>query len=561
MDIDVLLNEIKIKNDDIINIYQFGSRVYGTNTEKSDWDFFIIVNDDFPTEKNGYIEIEAENIDANVYRISTYFEKLKNNELQALMCQFLPEEKIWMEKKKFSFEILYPRLKISVLKEASRHLHSLAPRFAKEKNFYQENKMKLQSIRDLLFGIQIVKFGKILDYSEANKFKEYEKIEILYDELCLEFSNLIEPKSIEEGNTMAIMKFIDEYGYQNLHKYYEIESSLHVKFEELIQFCYTKNTPEVKISKEACGVIIDVKKKQLVSYPLGRIFLHGLYHCDRIDWSSAFYSEFIEGQRLNFYSVKNVWYISTPGYCSIAYWEDFSGWILMDSTKKKLFNSFNHFWKHKGYKIFNQEFISFNLTFMFYSKDLHSDSIVKYDQDKLVLISIRDMESLKELEISEEIQFDKLSFTPCKSYGEVLKISYSLNPIQQKGFIINDKNFNRIKLISPQFSALKDLLDQKDPILPLFIEIISRKTDTTFLEHFPKLKENFDSSKVKFDNICKEIQTEFDGIKEIEKKDFIKKCSTSTYKVILQKMKSLEIFNVKDYLSSIPLHQFEKYFK
>jgi predicted nucleotidyltransferase len=561
MDVDLLLKEIKIKNNDVFNIYQFGSRIYNTNTEKSDWDFFIIVHDDFPTEKNGYIEIEAENIDANVYRISTYFEKLKNNELQALMCQFLPDEKIWMEKKKFSFKILYPRLKIAVLKEASRHLHSLAPRFAKEKNFYQENKMKLQSIRDLLFGIQIVKFGKIVDYTEANQYKENDDMDILYDKLSLEFSNLIEPKSIEEGNSLTIMNFIEKFGHQNLHKYYEIESCLHVEFEELIQFCYTKNTPEIKISKEACGIIIDVKKKYIVAYPLGRIFLHGLYHCDRIDWNFAFYSEFIEGQKLIYYRFKNLWYLSTTGDCSVAFWDNDSGWMLLNPAKKDLFNSFNNLWKKKGYKIFNEKFNNCTLTFMFYSKELHYDSIVKCDQDKLVLISIRDVESMNELVLPEDISYDKLSFNICKSFGEVLKISYSLNPIQQKGFIIIDKNFNRIKLISPQFSALKDLLESKEPSFPLFLEIISRRTDTTFLEYHPKLKENFESFKMKYENICDEIQKEFDKIKNLEKKEFTKTCSKSNYIVILQKMKSLEIFSVKDYLSSVPLHQFEKYFK
>ncbi|CAF1413738.1 unnamed protein product [Adineta steineri] len=39
-----IINELKLDNDEIKNIYNYGSWVYGTNHEKSDRDFLIIMN-------------------------------------------------------------------------------------------------------------------------------------------------------------------------------------------------------------------------------------------------------------------------------------------------------------------------------------------------------------------------------------------------------------------------------------------------------------------------------------------------------------------------------------
>jgi predicted nucleotidyltransferase len=51
MNIDELRKRLKEYDGNIeerwLSIYQWGSRVYGTNTERSDWDFLIVVTTEY----------------------------------------------------------------------------------------------------------------------------------------------------------------------------------------------------------------------------------------------------------------------------------------------------------------------------------------------------------------------------------------------------------------------------------------------------------------------------------------------------------------------------------
>ena len=169
------LNRTKLTDNEIINLYQYGSRVYGNFTQKSDYDFIAIVknktNDQFSDNK----------INVNFFDEIGHKTRLLNHEISALECQFLNKEFIWKESKKFDW-----KLDLQMLR------HSLS---AKSSNSWVKAKKKLtipadydldigrkslwHSIRIIKYGIQIGTIGKIYNYAECNEL--YKEIINIYD--------------------------------------------------------------------------------------------------------------------------------------------------------------------------------------------------------------------------------------------------------------------------------------------------------------------------------------------------------------------------------------------
>jgi len=118
-----LLNRAKLSDNDILNVYQYGSRVYGNFTTKSDYDFIIIVKNKTQEQFSDSL------INVNFFDEEGHKTRLLNHEISALECQFLDKQFIWKESKKYNW-----KLDLQILR------HSLS---AKSSNSWVKCKKKL----------------------------------------------------------------------------------------------------------------------------------------------------------------------------------------------------------------------------------------------------------------------------------------------------------------------------------------------------------------------------------------------------------------------------------
>ena len=92
MNYSLLLQKLKRPEKDILNVYCYGSRVYGNVTDKSDYDFIVIV-------KEKMCEQFSDNqINVNFFTEEEHQKRLDLHEISALECHFLSENFIWKEK-------------------------------------------------------------------------------------------------------------------------------------------------------------------------------------------------------------------------------------------------------------------------------------------------------------------------------------------------------------------------------------------------------------------------------------------------------------------------------
>lgn len=154
------------KEKTILNIYPYGSQVYGTANEQSDNDYIVVVegNEGF------YDQIIVEDGDCTVYDEKAFQEKIDMQELSVLECLSLPKDKVIKEDRQFDLIINIPQLRKAVSAKCSNSFAKARKKLQVEKDYNPlvAKKSLFHVMRMQMFGIQLATQGRITNFSEAN---------------------------------------------------------------------------------------------------------------------------------------------------------------------------------------------------------------------------------------------------------------------------------------------------------------------------------------------------------------------------------------------------------
>jgi len=167
MELERILKELKNYDGNILNIYMYGSKVYGTDNESSDDDYIVIVEGD----KGESNELRTEGIDISIYDEKKFKELLEEHEISAIECISLNDEKIILERRKFDFILDKNKLRQSISTKASNSWVKAKKKILVKEDYqpYIAKKSLFHSLKIILYGIQIAENGKIVDFTVANK--------------------------------------------------------------------------------------------------------------------------------------------------------------------------------------------------------------------------------------------------------------------------------------------------------------------------------------------------------------------------------------------------------
>ena len=141
-------------------IYDYGSRVYRTNSEKSDYDYIVVLlNNDGITSQ----EIRDENINIHFMNEIDFQAGLNNHKINILECYF-------QNKHHFKFNLNLKLLREEISGKSSNSFVKAKKKIEVEKEYYLGWKSLFHSLRIVNFGIQIASQGKIYDYSQSNNY-------------------------------------------------------------------------------------------------------------------------------------------------------------------------------------------------------------------------------------------------------------------------------------------------------------------------------------------------------------------------------------------------------
>lgn len=226
-------------------IYSYGSRVYGTHTEQSDFDYIVVLKKGIPKTDS------LINIEENHYQIYTHEEflfKIKNHDIMALECIF---SQSWHRKKKDAEEFYkYFELNLNSLRESISTISNNSWVKGKKKLIVSGDydkragiKSVFHSIRILDFGIQVARHGSIYDYSSKNyiwtellKLSEQYDADILWEKINSKFKSVfnsissefkqLAPKDLKirdrKKSLKEILERIDMYSPELLEEIWEL---------------------------------------------------------------------------------------------------------------------------------------------------------------------------------------------------------------------------------------------------------------------------------------------------------------------------------------------------
>lgn len=198
-----------ITDDNVLNIYQFGSRVYGSHTDESDYDYILIVGKYF----------EPDDINIHVHTVQNFQRLLHNHDIQALECFFLPSNSKFILKDNIdlTFNLDKSKLRTSISTISSNSFIRSKKKLIVQGDYDVNLAIKsfFHSLRIIDFGIQIALHGTITNYGSHNYILEdlrnlseqYQSVELwniidtkyreYYNKLRTEFKKLC-PKENKE---------------------------------------------------------------------------------------------------------------------------------------------------------------------------------------------------------------------------------------------------------------------------------------------------------------------------------------------------------------------------
>lgn len=171
-----ILQQFDIPAELVVNIYPYGSRVYGCHHEGSDHDWVIVYkaamlpNGAF---KNNAISSPDRKHQAICYSRSGFRSAIDYYDITALECMFLRPDKVILNKMNFAVRQWDPKAMVSeVITKSSTSWHAAMMSFHTYHDEERAKKGVYHALRILGFGLQMTETGAITDYGAYNDLRQ-----------------------------------------------------------------------------------------------------------------------------------------------------------------------------------------------------------------------------------------------------------------------------------------------------------------------------------------------------------------------------------------------------
>ncbi len=319
-----------------------------------------------------------------------------------------------------------------------------------------------------------------------------------------------------------VQEFLRTHGLQALVDKYKIKVSQHQRYPELHGFNYDQiESPMGEPIVQQCrGLILNAnptegRKWSVVAYPYDKFFNHGEGHADTIDWSSAQVYEKLDGTLCTLYWYAGEWHVATRGR------PDASGSNSAGSgTFAELFWKT---WKDLGYEMPVPDDEDTCLMFELCTKE--NRVVVRHPQPRIVLHGVRDLEVgpnyLQECNPAAwagHYGWECVKTYPLQTLDQAITAAATFQGHEHEGFVVVDKDFNRIKLKNPAYVAMAHMTNHMSH--KRMLEIVRIGEAPEFLALFPEWTADYEFVKAKYDAFVLGLEDVWQQHKHLHGKEF-----------------------------------------
>lgn len=251
------------------------------------------------------------------------------------------------------------------------------------------------------------------------------------------------------------------------------------------------------------GLILDSADNwNVVAYPYRKFFNLGEGYGQEIDMTSAKIYTKSDGSLITLYWYKDKWNVATTGTIDASSDANAGQYTFADL-----------FWKAAEVVYGSvEEFISridTNFNYMFELMTPYNLVVTLHSDFKLELHGARDMRTWKEVDIESITNLVKVKTCDDIKSIEDIYASFEGMTWQEEGYIICDKNFNRVKIKNPAYVAAHHIATGQSPYF--IMSIVKANELDEFLVYFPTRKDEFYDLQNKYNSFINYIQDIFDG--------------------------------------------------
>jgi hypothetical protein len=313
---------------------------------------------------------------------------------------------------------------------------------------------------------------------------------------------------------------------EQLKAEFGIRAKPHPKYPNLIHLSYDQiESPSgSELVGDCRGLILDSSTDwDVVAYPFRRFANYGEDWASPIDWESARFTEKLDGSLMIVWFYDDQWQVSTKGS------PDASGAVGdFDFTFEELFwqTLFDQLpawydqllWYRDADALDGRRMtLSPHRTYSFELTSPYNRVVCTYGAvNKLTLIGVREnFGPFREIDTNEYAEYlPVVQEYPICSVLEALEAVQDLNPIDNEGFVVVDKNFNRVKIKSPKYVELHHLRTGMG-IKPL-IRLLRMGETREFLTYFPEYQRLIDEIQSQLDAYVADVESTYAGLRQIE---------------------------------------------
>lgn len=227
------------------------------------------------------------------------------------------------------------------------------------------------------------------------------------------------------------------------------------------------------IVKEARGLILEDVTWKIIAFPFKKFFNFGEIHADIIDWDSAVVTSKEDGSLIKVYFY-NGWKVGTNGTIDA---EDAELQTPLYNNFKELFNV------AARNSSFDFDKLDVRYTYIMELCSKFNPIVVPYDEPKLFHIGTRNNITGKEEEI--DIGIEKPKVYNLSSLEDCISLAATFD-FKQEGFVVKDKNYNRIKIKSEDYVMAHHLISNHTVNMEKAIALIRTNETQEFLTYFPQ---------------------------------------------------------------------------
>lgn len=266
------------------------------------------------------------------------------------------------------------------------------------------------------------------------------------------------------------------------------------------------------IVRECRGLIVDEATLTPVCVPFYKFGNYGEGYVPDIDWATARTQEKVDGSLIKVWYHNGEWRVSTNGTidaykCPLGL-VDFARMECPYETFGELFDAA----KEKAGIDFDR--LDKSNTYMFELVSPYNKVVVSYEEIDLYHIGTRNNDTLREMDI--DIGVKKPKSYDLKTLDDCVSAAAEMS-FNEEGFVVVDKNWNRVKVKSPAYVEVHHLKGNDTLNIKGIVELIKRNETEEFLSYFPEYRSAFNAIE---ERIAKLILGLENGLSEIQSKEY-----------------------------------------